>query len=364
MNFSRILAVVIVVVAALWIGSGVFGRTEPAADTTAATEKPATPLFKVATLTAHVEDHSRGLTLSGHTEADNRASAVARAIGSIVELKVNRGDSVKEGDIIAVLSDEARDAKVAEAEALVQQRQGDLDTQMKLIKRGVMPANDQNQLEALLRSAEASLATAKAERERGLVRAPISGVVSDVPMTTGQSMQVGNMVAEVIALDPMLAVAEVAERQLGQIKVGETAEVRLVTGQKAEGKVRYVSRTASTGTRTYRVEVALNNADHSIADGVTADVTFMLAPVPAVHVPRSALTFSTSGELSVRIVDADGVVASVPVSVVEDARDDIWLSGPADGAKVIVRGQDFVKDGQKVDSVDVGDASPALLSNS
>ncbi len=49
------------------------------------------------------------------------------------------------------------------------------------------------------------------------------------------------MVAEVIALDPMLAVAEVAERQLGQIKVGETAEVRLVTGQTAEGKVRYVS---------------------------------------------------------------------------------------------------------------------------
>jgi membrane fusion protein, multidrug efflux system len=365
MTFSRILAAVIVVAATLWIGSGVLGRTETPTDAAAEKATPvAAPLFQVAVVSAHVEDHSRGLTLSGHTEADNRASAVARAIGSIVELKVKRGDHVNEGDIIATLTDEARDAKVAEAEALVQQRQADLDAKQQLIKRGIAPANDINQLEAQLRGAEASLATAKAERERGLVRAPITGVVSNVPMTTGQAMQAGGMVAEVIALDPMLAVAEIAERQLGQIKEGETAEVKLVTGQKAEGKVRYVSSTASTGTRTYRVEVALDNSDHAIADGVTADITFKLQPVPAVRLPRSALTFSASGELSVRIVGAGGIVASVPVSVVEDARDDMWLTGPKDGASVIVRGQDFVKDGQQVAPVDVTNAPPALLSNS
>ena len=91
-----------------------------------------------------------------------------------------------------------------------------------------------------MRSAEAALALAKAEYERGLIRAPISGVVSNAPMTTGQAMQPNMMVAEIIALDPMLAVAEVAERQLGEIKVGDKAEVRLVTGQTAKGVVRYV----------------------------------------------------------------------------------------------------------------------------
>ena len=364
MTYSRIVAAIIVVAATLWIGSGVLGRTEPDAKATAEAAPAAAPLFQVAIVTARVEEHSRGLVLAGHTEADNRASAVARAAGSIVDLKVKRGDHVNEGDVIATLSDEARDAKVAEAEALVQQRQADLDSKMELIKRGVAPANDKNQLEAQLRSAEATLAVAKAERERGLIRAPISGVVSDAPMTTGQAVVAGNMVAEVIALDPMLAVAEVAERQLSQIKIGETADVKLVTGQTAEGKVRYVASTASQGTRTYRVEVALDNADHSIADGVTADITFKLEPVPAVRLPRSALTFSASGELSVRTVGADGVVASVPITIVEDARDDLWLSGPTDGTDVIVRGQDFVKDGQKVAPVDVTNAPPALLSNS
>jgi multidrug efflux system membrane fusion protein len=365
MTYSRIVAVVIVVAATLWIGSGVFGRTEAPAEATTETVAEAAPaLFQVAVVAAHVEEHSRALAISGHTEADNRASAVARAQGSIVALKVKRGDQVKEGDVLATLSDEARDAQVAQAEALVQQRRTDLESKLKLIARGVLPANEKNLLEAELRGAEAALAMAEAERERGLIRAPITGVVSNAPMTTGQAMQPGDMVAEVIALDPMLAVAEVAERQLGEIKVGDSANVRLVTGQTASGRVRYVSPTASTGTRTYRVEVELDNSDHAIADGVTAEVEFKLEPKPAVRLPRSALTFSAEGQLSVRTVGADGIVASVPVTIVEDARDDLWVSGPADGTLVIVRGQDFVKDGQHVQPVDIGNAPPALISNS
>lgn len=364
MMYSRILALVVIVAATLWIGSGVFGRTESTAQAPAEAAAPVTqPLFQVAVITAEVEQHSRTLSLAGRTEADNRASAVARTAGSIVELNVQRGDRVEVGDVIATLSDEAREAQVAEAAAHVDQKRTDLEAKMKLIERGVMAANDKSMLEAELRSAEAALAMAEAEHERGLVRAPIAGVVSQAPMTTGQAVQVGSMVAEVIALDPMLAVAEVAERQLGQIKMGDMTEVQLVTGQTAKGVVRYVSPTASSGTRTYRVEVELDNSDLSIPDGVTAEVDFQLAPVDAVKAPRSALTFSAAGELSVRVVGADGIVASVPVSVVEDARDEVWVSGPKDGDRIIVQGQDFVKDGQQVGTVDAGGApAPALTS--
>lgn len=364
MMFSRILAAIVIVAATLWIGSGVLGRTETPAEGAKVAAPVAAPLFKVATIDARVEGHSRSLVLSGRTEADDRASAVTRTTGSIIELNVRRGDVVKVGDVIATLSDEARKAQVTQAEALVQQRQADLDAKLPLIKRGIVAANDKNQLEADLRAAEATLAMAKAEYERGLVRAPISGVISSVPMTTGQAMPANSMVAEVIALDPMLAVAEIAERQLGEVKVGDPAVVRLVTGQTAEGKVRYISPTASEGTRTYRVEVVLPNADHAIADGVTAEVEFKLAPVPSARIPRSALTFSAEGQLSVRTVGADGVVASVPVGIVEDGHDEIWLSGPTDGVKVIVQGQDFVKDGQKVEPVDAANAPASLISSS
>ncbi|HEX9905652.1 MAG TPA: efflux RND transporter periplasmic adaptor subunit [Propylenella sp.] len=366
MMFSRIVAVFIVVAATLWIGSGVFGRTEePAAAAIGPADNASRPLFQVAVIEAEVRDHARRLVLSGRTEADDRASAVARTSGSIVELQVERGDRVAEGDVIATLSDEAREAQVTEAEALVEQRRIDLEAKVKLIERGVTPANQRNQLEADLRAAEAGLAAAKAEHERGMIRAPIAGVVSNVPMTTGQAVQPNTMVAEIIALDPMLAVVEVAERQLGEISVGDPAEVHLVTGGEAAGVVRFVSPTASEGTRTYRVEVEVDNAAGAIPDGVTAEVAFRLAPVPSVRVPRSALTFSAAGELSVRTVLENGTVASVVVDIVEDARDEIWISGPSDGARIVVQGQDFVKDGQRVDPVAAGAAAaPALISRS
>lgn len=365
MMWSRILAVVVVLAATLWIGSGVFGRTEdPAAEVgQAASAEAEQPLFRVAVDAAKIESHARQIVLSGRTEADSRARAVARTDGSIVELRVHRGDRVNEGDTVAILSDEAREAQVAQAQAFVTQRRTDLEAKLRLIEKGITPANEREQLEADLSAAEAVLAQAQAEYERGQVRAPISGVVSEVPVETGEAVQANDTIAQIVALDPMLAIVEIAERQLAGVKVGDAATVRFVTGASAEGAVRFVSPTASEGTRTYRVDIELDNANGQIPDGITAEVAFRLAPVEAVRIARSALTFSTEGALSVRIVDTENVVRTVAVEIVEDSREEVWVVGVDDGARVIVQGQDFVNDGQHVEAVEAAQ-SPALISSS
>jgi multidrug efflux system membrane fusion protein len=186
-----------------------------------------------------------------------------------------------------------------------------------------------------------------------MVRAPWSGVVHDVAVEVGQAAfsLAGREIATLVALDPMLAVVEVAERKLAGIKVGDIADVRLVTGEIASGKIRFVAKTASPTTRTYRVEIELPNPDGRIPDGITAEVSLPLAPVLATRIPRSALTFSSAGNLGVRAVRADETVEFVPVSVVEDEQSFMWLAGLAEGSRVIVQGQDFVREGQKVDAV-------------
>jgi multidrug efflux system membrane fusion protein len=206
----------------------------------------------------------------------------------------------------------------------------------------------------MLKTAEAGLAAAEAERDRGVVRAPWSGVVNDVPVEVGQAAFsfAGREIATIVGLDPMLAVVEVAERKLAGIKVGDTAEVRLVTGEVATGKVRFVAKTASQTTRTYRVEIALPNADGAIPDGITAEVSVPLAPVPATRVPRSALTIASNGDVGVRSVSAEGIVAFMPVGIIQDEQNIMWVSGIADGTRVIVQGQDFVREGQKVETVE------------
>ena len=91
-----------------------------------------------------------------------------------------------------------------------------------------MPKLELVNLEAQLKAAEATLAAAEAELERGVVRAPFSGVVNDVTVEVGGAAlpMMGREIATVVALDPMLAVVEVSERRLAGMQVGDTAEVQ------------------------------------------------------------------------------------------------------------------------------------------
>ena len=355
---SRIAAAVILLAAVAWIASGHFGDARtPDSAANALAETPPAPLFRVATEPVSVVSHRRAVTLSGRTRADRRATASTRSPGVVAELNVRRGSWVEVGEVVAVLSDDAREAQVAQARARYAQREAEYQARIRLIESGNLPALARAQLEADLEEARAVLAQAEAELRRGAVLAPIAGVVNEVPVEVGQALQTGVTVAEIIALDPMLAVVEIPERQLGGVRVGDQADVRLVTGQTASGEVRFISQRASEQTRTYRVEIAIDNADLSISDGVTAEVVLRLSPVPAAQIARSALTFSSEGQLGLRAVGIDGRVAFIPVGVVEDGQERIWVSGLPDRALVIVRGQDFVTEGQAVEAV------PALVAS-
>ena len=357
MKAARFAAVGLVVAAVAWIASGHLFPHETAESRAAvqpaeaAKPKP----FRVSVTEVRVEPRARNLLLSGRTEADKKMMVTARADGTISELKVRRGSVVKQGDVIAVLSDEARESRVLQAKAMLMQRKTELAARMKLVEQGTMPKLEAVNLETQFKAAEAGLAAAEAERDRSVIRAPWAGIVNEVPVEVGQAVMSfqGKDLVQIVSIDPILAVVEVAERNLAGVHLGDPAEIRLVTGIKANGKVRFISKSASASTRTYRVDVEIPNADGSIPDGITAGVAIPLAHVPATRVPRSALTFSSAGDLGVRYVDAGNKVAFAPVTVVDDQQEFMWVGGVADGARVIVQGQDFVREGQVVEPVGV-----------
>lgn len=363
MRASRVAAVGLLLAAVVWVGSGHF---LPSETRSAAVERPAngdTP-FRVGVVETREAPHRRRLVLSGRTEADRKVTVMARTAGIIREVRVKKGDRVEQGDILAVLSDEAHDAQVARARALLEQKRREREAREQLIQRGTLPRLQIHDLEAQEKAAEAALALAEAERERLLVRAPWPGVVNAVPAEVGQGIASGpigsaNEIAQLLSLDPIVAVAELSERHLADARVGARAEIRLVTGETVAGTVRYISRSASATTRTYRVDVAAPNADGRIPDGITVEVTILLEPVLATRVPRSALIFSARGELGVRVVRGDDTVDFLPVTLVEDEQQFMWVAGVGSGTRLIVRGQDFVREGQRVEAVAAPDVQTA-----
>src|SRR6185312_3523849 len=210
MKASRITAVGLVAGAALWIASGHLMPRDSANSEAAIrpAEAKAQPAFRVAVTQAKIVEHAPKLTLSGRTEADHKVSIAARTGGVLTQLNVTRGQHVKKGDVIAVLADEAREAQVAQAQALYDQRKAELQARRELIEKGTLPKLDLVNLEAQYKAAEASLASAKAERDRGVLRAPWDGVITDVAGQVGSAAFSfsGTPIASLVALDPMLAV--------------------------------------------------------------------------------------------------------------------------------------------------------------
>jgi len=357
---SRLIAVALVIGAVVWIVSGRLAppTADPdAAAVVAAKDTAPTPAQKVSVTTAVPERHQRAVVLSCVTKADRRAQATARGAGVLVEVNVSRGSVVKAGDVVATISDEGRQSAVVQAQALLDQRQTEYTANKKLIQTGDSPRNTLASLESSVRAAEAALASAKAEADRSQVRSPIDGVVDTVPVQVGQAMQVGAEVAEIIDPNPMLAVGAVSESRRTSLLVGQSVEVRFIDGTKVSGSVDFVGLSADTATRTYPVEAKMPNSMSKIADGVTCEMTVLLEPVEATPVPRSALIFSDDGRLGVRIADGENKAKFVAIDVVEDGRENVWVTGLSGETRVIVVGQDFVKDGDVVEAV-AASASP------
>jgi membrane fusion protein, multidrug efflux system len=360
---SRLIAVALVIGAVLWIAAGQFGGEAVESDHVEGVDaEPAiasVPLQKVSVTTVTPELHRRTVVLSCVTEADRRASAVARGAGVIVDLTVSRGTRVRAGDVIAMLSDEGRGSAVAQAQALLDQRLAEYDANKQLIDRGDAPRNTLPALEAAVAAARAALAAADAEADRSIVRAPIDGIVDTVAFQIGQAMQAGSEIAVIVDPDPMLAVGQISEARRTSVKAGQPAEIRFIDGTRVLGTVNFVGLSADTATRTYPVEATMANPHATIADGVTCELVVTLEPLEAAAVPRSALVFSDAGHLGVRVADSDGRAQFLPIDIVEDARELVWVTGIDKPTQVIVVGQDFVKDGDLIEAISSAEAAVA-----
>jgi len=153
----------------------------------------------------------------------------------------------------------------------------------------------------------------------------------------------------VIQLDPIKLVGFVPEIDVDRIEVGARAGARLSSGREVVGEVSFLSRSADMTTRTFRVEVQVPNPDLSIRDGQTAEILVETEGQRAHLIPQSALTLDDAGAVGVRVVTEDSTALFMPLTVLRDTRDGIWVGGLPETVNIITIGQEFVTDGVPVD---------------
>jgi len=357
-KFHTVAAFVVLAVSAAWVLTGEFSSIGSAAQETSDEQKieqAAAPSEKVLRTVAVIEpafiQHNRIIRVSGVTAPDKRTTLATRSAGILGELKVKKGDLVKTGDVILVLDGAEKLSMVTTAEALLDQRRKEADNVERLVKTGIVPTTQSDNARSALASARSQLEAAQADIDRLTVVAPFSGIIDQVMVEEGSWLPSGEAAAVLLQLDPVVALGEVSEREIVHVSVGSEADVRLISGDVVSGEVRHVSLEATSGTRTFPIEVAIANPDNKIPAGMTAEILIKSAAVTAVKLPRSVVTLDAAGNLGLRILNADNTVGFVPIDLIDDSPSGLVLSGVPLDAKIIVAGQDLVSDGETVNAV-------------
>jgi len=191
------------------------------------------------------------------------------------------------------------------------------------------------------------------ELNRTEVKAPFRGYVEMI-VKPGNFINRGEVCAVIIELDPVTFVAEVSEADIKNVVKGQTVEIEMVTGEVVNSKLSFVSKSATPSTRSFRIEARVNNPKGVIRDGITGTLKISTNKILATKIPSSILILSDAGILGIRAVTDNDVVEFLPIQIIEDTQDGIWVTGIPNLAQIIVRGQSYVENGQEVIKVPIG----------
>ena len=355
MRTSIIVAGVLAIGATAWILSGQIGgedRQAIANDQADAKENKA-ELISVRVMAVQPRVQQGAVIVNGRTEESRKVTIRAETAGPVSAVPGEEGKIVEAGDVIAHQSVEDRNARLAEMVALVRQREIEYRAAEKLAKKGFRAGTKLAEARALLDAARAQAKSMRIDLSRTTIKVPFRGVLETRYVEKGDFVKIGDNIAKIVDLDPVLAVGFVSERNIGALEVGGLGRVTLIDGRTADGVIRFIAAVADNETRSFRVELEIPNPDHRIRSGLTGELTLPQSPIRAHVVSPAVLTLADTGQIGVRVVDNADIVRFVPIKILSDSTEGLWVSGLKDGQRLIVVGHEYVKAGQKVQAVSV-----------
>ena len=269
----------------LWMISGFFKNEAPQE------VNESNDLFSVQTLLSKAQEYQPYIKLKATTKSEKRINVKAKTSGEVVKIGATQGNYVEKDTVLCSL--------------------------------GVVELN------------------------RTEVKAPFSGYIENI-VKPGNFLERGQVCATIIQLNPISFVAGVPEYDINKVRVNQNVFVELVTGQKIEGKLTFVSKSASSDTRTFSVESQIDNPEGFIKDGLTAEISIEIDSVKAHKISPSILLLNDEGKLGIRIVNEGNLANFVEIIILEDSEEGLWVTGISDNVEIIIQGQGFVEDGQEV----------------
>lgn len=350
----------IIVVVAIWLLSGQLGGSEETAEPSATTDIAAAARNAVRVRTQSAEEVMRTIVVNGKTAPARIADLAAETDGSVEYVGADRGASLARGDLIVRLDERDRSARLAQAEATVRQREVEFAARERLKSESYVSEAQLQEAVALLETARAELKRAQLDLDYMAVRAPFAGALQARSVEVGDFVKRGDPIATYVDNRTIIVSANLSEFDAGFVNVGDAAEARLATGETVRGRIRYVAPVADEATRTFTVELEVDNSDGKLRAGGTAELRIPAETVLAHRISPSLLTLDDAGSVGIKIINDHGEVEFIPADIALSSSDGVWLAGLPPMATIITVGQGYVTSGTTVNAVPESDAETAV----
>jgi len=292
-------------------------------------------------------DVEKLVTVSARTEPNRFVRLKTETDGAVVSLGAERGSPVSAGETIVELDLRDRMARLTEANSLVVQRELELEGRKNLRSQQfasqVELAEGQNRLDSALSAKE----RISLEIQNTSIIAPFDGLVQERNVEIGDFVRIGDAVVDIVDIDPLIIAGEINGKEISELRVGGTGSAKLVDGTVLVGTIRYLAPVADENTRTFRVELAVENSQ-TVRAGLTAELQLAGSRIAAHDISPSLLTLADDGTIGIKAVNALNRVLFYPIEIVGSSDDGILVTGLPESVRVITVGQGFVTVGQEV----------------
>ena len=359
---ALVLLTLIAVVALGWRGYAARQATRQAQS--APVKDPVIELSAIDLATAHVVELTSGLPISGALKAVNSAIVKARVPGELQGLTVREGDRVEAGQVIARVesteyADRVRQAQeqadAAKAQVEIAQRQ--VDNNAALVRQGFISktAADNslaslNTAQANHRAAQAGIDVLRKSLADTVLRAPISGQVSQRLAQPGERVAPEARIVEIVDLSRLELEASISPADSVAVRVGQQALLRIEgVAQPVAATVARINPSAQAGSRSVLIYLTVA-AQPGLRQGLFAQGQLATETQRALAVPLNAVR--TDKPLPyVQVVEGDRIAhRTVQTGVRGQVDGELWVAvqGVADGARVLRGAAGVVREGTQV----------------
>ena len=306
--------------------------------------------------------------------ADKDVYVIPLMAGKVEKINVKTGDRVEKNDVLFVMDKDDVQKQVNQAnaayegakagyevsEAQIQSAKDNFERIKKLYEEGAVTETQYEQaklaasdeaLEAAgknVEQARVAYSNAASVLKNAQVKAPISGIISNVNIVEGEYATSSNPPVTIVDSDSITIEFGVSSSIVNKVKKGDAAEVEISgAGYKSEAVINSISTSADIMTNLYTVSIVLEN-DGTIKPGMFAKVHIKTDRTDNVFAVRAESVKETEDKKFVFVAEGDKAVEKEVATGLDTGEYIEIKSGLSEGDKVIVKGQDYISDGSKI----------------